>query len=342
MSTEKISEEKTPEAVKTPEPKPSVPKSPLDILFTHLKSRDFKRKNEAIKKLGGYKDQKVRDKLFEIAKSSEWNVRLRECAIDSIGRSGRDQKFFKFLQTMATDQKQSKEIRRSCITQLTRFRDPKAISTFVQALNDDYRFIRFWAIRGLIKIPDPKAIAALAIGLGDDDEEIRKEVRDHLERLGEEAVPGLIKAFNIPEGKKFLRYGVTGLLGRVTHVKAHDTLLQALKDPDDRVVLIAIRGLARMQNVDSVIPLLETYKSSEGRRRKITEDALCRITQENGKLSVYLLASLLVDPVPEMPLLAISLFKNIPGSYTHLGDIVNDPEMNPQLKEKIQEILSEL
>ena len=50
MSTEKVSEEKTPEAVKTPEPKPSVPKSPLDILFTHLKSRDFKRKNEAIKK----------------------------------------------------------------------------------------------------------------------------------------------------------------------------------------------------------------------------------------------------------------------------------------------------
>ena len=318
MSIEKTSEEKTPKEVEAPVPKPSPPKSPLDILFTHLKSRDFRRKNEAIKKLSGFKDQKARDKLFEIAKSSEWNSRLRECAIDSIGRGGRDQKFFKFLQTMAVDQKQSKEIRRSCITQLTRFRDPKSIPTFVQAMNDDYRFIRFWAIRGLIKIPDPKAIVALTVGLGDDDEEIRKEVRDHLERLGEEAVKGIINAFNPHEGKKFLRYGVTGLLGRVTNAKAHDTLLQALKDPDDRVALIAIRGLARMQNADSIIPLLETYKTSEGRRSKLIEDALFRITQENTKISVYLLASLLLDPNPALPLLAVSLFKKIPNSYSSM------------------------
>ena len=343
MSIEKINEEKTPEDVEaTPAPQPSPPKSPLDILFTHLKSRDFRKKNEALKKLAKHKDQKARDKLFEVAQSSEWNNRLRECAVDSLGRGGRDQKLFRFLQTMAVDQKQSKEIRRSCITQLAKYRDPKSVSTFAQAMKDPYRFIRFWAVRGLIKIQDPKAIEALVFGLGDDDEEIRKEVRDHLERIGEEAVPGLIKAFNHPEGEKFLRYGVTGLLGRVTTSKSHDTLIQALKDPDDRVVVIAIRGLARMQNIDSIIPLIESYKTGEERRRKITEDALFRITQENTKLSVYILASLLLDPIPELPLLAVSLFRKIPNSYSHLGDLVNDPEIHPMLKEQIQKILNEL
>jgi len=353
MSTEKTNEEKIPEDVEAPveaevvkevapAPEPSPPKSPLDILFTHLKSRDFRKKNEAIKKLGKIKDQKARDKLFEIAQSSEWKSRLRECAVDSLGRGGRDPKLFKFLQTMAVDQKQSKEIRRSCITQLTKYRDPKSISTFAQAMKDPYRFIRFWAVRGLIKIQDPKAIAALVFGLGDDDEEIRKEVRDYLERIGEEAVPGLIKAFTTPDGKKLLRYGSVGLLGRVTTLKSHDALIQALNDPDERVVVIAIRGLARMQNIDSILPLIESYKSGDDRRRKLTEDALFRITQENTKLSVYLLVSLLVDPVPELPLLAKSLFKKIPNSYSHLGDLVNDPEIHPLLKEQIKKILDKL
>lgn len=315
--------------------------SPLDQEIAKLKSHDFRVKNNAIKTLGKMKDAKAREKLFEIAKSEHYDGRLRVSAIDSLGRGSKGSELFRLLQSLAGDPKQSREIRRTCITQLTRFKDPKSVRTFVAALDDDYRFIRFWAVRGLIKIQDIKATVGLVKALGDEDEEIRKEVSAHLERIGEEAVPALIKAFNHPEANKFLKYGVMGLLKRIPTQKSFDAMVKALGDDNDRVVTIAIRGIGKASNPDAIRPLIDLYRTNE-RKRRLIEDALFRIGQEYPKVLVIMLAALLLEEDESLPALAISLFTKLPQSYIQLGDIANDKELNEDFRKKIKKVIAKL
>ena len=161
----------------------------LAKLFRDLTARDFRTKNDAIKTLGKMKTEKARKKLFEIAQSKNWNSNLRVSALDSLGRGDKGKKLQELLQALANDTTQRKELRRASLTQLSKYRDPKTIQTFIKAMDDEYRFIRFWAVRGLIKIHDPKATAALIKALGDSNEEIRKEARSHLEMILIDIIP---------------------------------------------------------------------------------------------------------------------------------------------------------
>ncbi|TFH29111.1 MAG: HEAT repeat domain-containing protein [Promethearchaeota archaeon] len=258
-----------------------------------------------------------------------------------MGRGNRDKKILQILQKIANDPEQHYEVRRSDITQLTQFRDPSLIPTFVNALKDDYRFIRFWAIRGLIKIGDIKATNALVQGLGDDDEEIRKEVMAHLEAKGKEAGSALIKAFNHPDAKKFLKYGALGLIGRTNHPDRISTLLKALDDEDDRVVTIALRGLGKAMDPAAIFPLIELYLAKENRRRLI-EDALFRIGQEYQKDVVIALAPLLSAEDEILPSFSKNLLRKFGNSYAFLGDMANSETITPELKTAITKFMKEL
>ncbi len=306
-----------------------------------LNGKSFRDRNEAIKKLGRIKDPRARKKLLEIVEGDHWNRRLRVAALDAVGRGNRDNNFQKLLQKIANDKEQHQEIRRSAITQLTQFRDPKLVPTFLNALKDDYRFIRFWAVRGLIKIGDIKATSALVQGLGDDDEEIRKEVMAHLEARGNDAAPALIKAFNQPDAKKFLRFGALGLIGRTNHPDRIHTLLKALNDENDRVVTIALRGLGKAMDPTAIQPLIDFYFIREDRRRFI-ESALFRIGQEYQKDVVIALAPLLGREEKSAISFSKSLLGKFGSSYAFLGDLANNESITPELKIKITDFMKEL
>ncbi|MHA1611126.1 MAG: HEAT repeat domain-containing protein [Promethearchaeota archaeon] len=324
-----------------PAPKPKAPLSAYDKMVQKLNGKSFRDRNEAIKKLGRIKDPRARKKLLEIVQGDHWNRRLRVAALDAVARGKRDQNFQKFLQQLATDQDQHQEIRRSAITHLAGYRDPKLVPTFLNALKDDYRFIRFWAVRGLIKIGDIKATNALVQGLGDDDEEIRKEVMGHLEVRGDDAGPALIKAFNQPDAKKFLRFGALGLLGRTNYPNRIPTLLKALNDENDRVVTIALRGLGKAKDPTVIQPLIELYYTKESRRRLI-ESALFRIGQEYQKDVVVALAPLLHADDEAIVTFSKSLLGKLGSSYIILGDLANNDSTNPELKKIITEFVKEL
>ncbi len=318
--------------------------SSLEIQFNKLKSRDFRYRNDAIKELGRMKEDEARQKLFDIAKSKDWDERLRVLALESLGRRKRGHELQKLLQDLANEDNQKREIRRTCLTQLSRYKDPKLISTFANALSDDYRFIRFWAVRGLIKIQNIKSVSALVKALGDPDEEIRKEVNTHIEREGEMAIPALIKAYNSEDANDFLKYGVIGLLGRTNSSESLDTLIKALSDDDERVVTLAIRALGKLNNPDAITPLIKLYATNEKKRRSI-QSALFRIGQdslENEKILIYLLASLLLEKDQIFPTLAVSLFSKFPNSYIILGEISHDPEIDENFKLKINEVIENL
>ncbi|MHA1718105.1 MAG: HEAT repeat domain-containing protein [Promethearchaeota archaeon] len=337
MSTEKIPETKNTNKKSNASP----PLTALNALFANLNAREFRKKNEAIKKLGRIKNPKAREKLLEIASSSQWNTRLRVSALDSLGRGAKDYNLINLLQTLANDQKQDKEIRRACITQISRLRDPKVVPTLIAALDDPYHFIRFWAVRGLLKIDDPKSFTGLVKAMGDEDEEIRKTARIHLESVGAKAAPALIEAMNSKESNKFVRYGSVGLLGRVSDPKALKALIAILNDENERVITIALRGLARIGSIDAVLPLLDLYRK-KNKHRRLIEDALFRIGQENEDSLVTYLVSLLSDGDPDMVNLAINTFKKFGNSYSILGDLLSDKKLPEDFKDNIKSAMKQL
>jgi len=315
--------------------------SKLDQELKKLTSRKFRIQNDAINELGKNKDPRAKNKLAEIAGSKEWDSQLRVTAISSLGRGQKNNKLMDLLIELANDKTNNREIRRACITLLSRYRDIKILDTFTQSLDDDYRFIRFWAIRGLIKLRNPKANPALIKGLGDDDEEIRKEVRSHLEMLGVEAVPDMILAFKEHNTKKFLRYGVVGMLGRLNHPDILPFLLERLNDEEDRLVTIALRGVGKQVNTTSIEPLLNLYIKNKDKRRLI-EDALFRIGQDHSRILVEKIMINLKNQNEEIITLVTNLFGKLPASLAYLKNHLNNKELNEELKTTIKSILSKI
>jgi HEAT repeat protein len=337
MSSEKTTsnENQTQESKKDPSDEK------LAKLIRDLTAKDFRTKNEAIKTLGKMKTENARKKLFEIARSKNWNSNLRVSALDSLGRGERGKQIQELLQTLANDTTQRKELRRASLTQLSKYRDPKTIQTFIKAMDDEYRFIRFWAVRGLIKINHPKATTALINALGDSNEEIRKEARSHLEMIAIDIVPALIKSYNSNKENSFLRYGILGLLGRIIHPEAFKLMISALTDSDDRTVTIALRGIGRMKNTDAIPDLINFYRVATDKRRSI-ESAIYRIGCDEQRVTTLYLASLLIDNETEMTSLGLSLLQKLPNSYAHLSDIIGDPDIKAGVREKLKEAMKEI
>lgn len=337
MSSEKKSEN---DSVPNKPEKPSK-KSKVDQLITDLSAKDFRTKNDAIKALGRIRDPQARNKLFEIAESNEWNPHLRVSALDSLGRGKKELKFEKVLQNLATDKNQRKELRRAALTQLSKFRDPKTVDIFMKALDDDYRFIRFWAVRGLIKIDDPKAHAALIIALGDESEEIRKEARAHIETMGKEIITPLIKAYRKNDAEKFLRYGVLGIISRMETPEGFKLMLDALNDEDDRIVTIALRGLGRTNNPDAIPPLIELFKNHKDKKRHI-ENAIYRIGRVEQKVTLLYLVGQLIDKDDDLKQFSINLMKRFTNSYLYLSELVDNPDVKEDVRNKIKEVMKSL
>lgn len=324
----------------TQETKPKK-ESKLNQELKKLSSRKFRIQNDAINELGKIKDPLAKNKLIEIAGSKEWDSQLRVTAISSLGRGHRNNQLMDLLIALANDKTNDREIRRACITLLSRYRDIKILDTFNESLDDDYRFIRFWAIRGLIKLKNSKATPALLKGLGDSDEEIRKEVRSHLEMLGTEAVPDMISAFKEHNSKKFLRYGVVGMLGRLNHPDSLPFLLQRLDDEEDRLVTIALRGIGKQINPTSIEPLLNLYINKKDKRRLI-EYALFRIGQTHSKVLVEKIMVNLKNQNEDIITLVTNLFGKLPTSFVYLKNHLKDKELNEELKTTIKTLLTKI
>ena len=320
--------------------KKSPKESRLDKELKKITSRKFRIQNDAINELGKIKDPRAKSKLAEIAGSKDWDSQLRVTAISSIGRGQKNNQLMDLLIGLANDKTNNREIRRACITLLSRYRDIKILDTFAKSLDDDYRFIRFWAIRGLIKLRNPKANPALIKSLGDSDEEIRKEVRSHLEMLGDETVPDMISAFKEYD-KKFLRYGVVGLIGRSEHPAALPFLLETLNNENERIVTIALRGIGKQINPISIEPLLNLYITSKNKRRLI-EDALYRIGQNHSKILVEKIMVNLKNQNEEIITLVTNLFGKLPESVAYLKNHLKDKELNEELKTTIKSILTKI
>jgi HEAT repeat protein len=314
----------------------------LDKIFKDLESREFRIKNDAIKVLGNIKNTKAREKLHAIAQDSSWNVRLRVSAIDAIGRGGQDPHAQKLFATIVLETANDQEIRRAALTQLSRYRDPKNLPIFIAALSDPYRFIRFWGVRGLIKMRDPSAVKRIIQALGDEDEEIRKEVTAHLETLGDQVIKDLVQAFRDPNANKFLRYGVAGILGRSSHPEAIPSLIESLKDGNERLVTIAVRGLGKNISASSVDPLLELATKNID-KRPLVLDALFRIGQSDPRSLIEKVVPRLANNDQDLEQLITSLVEKLaPQSLIALDAVAHNDKTDPKIKTAITSIMEKI
>jgi HEAT repeat protein len=314
----------------------------LTTLLEKLTARDFRSKNEAIKGLGKLNHQKAQEALYNLIENAEANEQLRVSALDALGRKGKDKRFLNMLVKIPVDLSQPRELRRACITHLARYRDVKYVGIFKEVLLDDYRFIRKWAVRGLLKIHDRKATVALIHALGDADEEIRKDVQSHLELAGKDYIPEIVIAFNDPEANKFLRYGAAGLFGRIGTKEATDALIGALKDGNPRVVTIAIRGIGKSPEVKSIKPLIQLLKKDNEKKRLI-QDALYKIGKEHMNILMLEITPLLLEKDEICSQVTETLIEKLtPYSIVALNDIISLDDTSAELKKAIKNAMEKI
>jgi len=314
----------------------------LDNVFKNLEAKEFKTKNETIKYLGTLKNSKARAKLFELIETPTLDARLRIAALDSAARGDKDSKLLQEFEKLAKDPQQDKEIRRACITHLSGYRDTRLIGLFTQALTDEYRFIRVWAVRGLLKIPDHKALVALIKALGDEDEEIRKDVQEHLETKSDQIVTDLIKAFRNADSNKFMRYAIAGMLGRINSPDVIPALIAGLNDGNDRIVSIAIRGLGKQAAIEAIAPMINLVKENESRAKSV-EGCLVQIGQAKLRLAIKTLAPFLVDKVESVRALVESVMQKI-GPQVVLGieELFSEPKLDDKVKAALKSLQAKL
>ncbi len=317
----------------------------IEALIRKLHSKNFRKKNQVIERLGKYKSTRAINTLYEIVESSKWTDKQRINAINALGKHNRKTNRFKqTLKKVVDEPSENRELRRAALTHLSKLRDPQLIGMFKRALNDDYRFIRFWAVRALIKMSNKKAETALIQALGDKDEEIRKNVYMHLERSGPEIIPYLKVAAKSPDANKQLRYGIMGLLGRLGHEDAIPILIDALDAGNDRVVRIAIRGLGKVTSAKSIKPLLDLY-AKENMYERFVQSSLYKIAQADILAATIMFVSYILDEESDDNAieLIIQTLKNLrPESTIAIGELKTDPKLAEPVREKMDGLMERL
>lgn len=133
---------------------------------------------------------------------------------------------------------------------------------FSYATAEDRRAKATWALG---KSGNPMAIEQLVQALSDASPKVRSQAARALgETRSEIAVDTLIK--ELLDGASDIRSEAAEALGRLRHPRGIDPLVDALDDPDPRVQISAIRGLAEIGG-DDVREVLFWYLSGNGDQR---------------------------------------------------------------------------
>ena len=287
--------------------------SKFNKLVKDLTEESFNIKNSAIKGLGKMKGDQARAKLLEVTKIKDMDVRIRLEALQGLINKKRDAALIDHIQELFRDEAQDSKLRRACMTFFARNAKSDYINLFISGLQEKNQFIRIWAVRGLINLKSVESNEALIYALGDENEEIRKNVRSHLDFYCEkDMIKGLIRGFESQKANKFVRLGTLAILTKFTDSKeVLNAIVKALNDGNDRVVRVAIRSLGKLASLEAFEPLYKLYSESEKSRVSI-ENAYFKIGKEN--LNILLVKSIeqLANEDPNV----VQLMKNTINNFS--------------------------
>ena len=143
--------------------------------------------------------------------------------------------------------------------------------------------IRINAVRELGGLAIWEVVEPLMPLLADPDETVRRETRDALEQVGEDAVPALMGGLTADDAAT--RAGCAEVLGRLDYLeddRFEPALLPLLKDPDVEVRLETSAALGRVGDIASLEPLKETLADADPSVRIEAAASLARLGDGGG------------------------------------------------------------
>lgn len=164
-----------------------------------------------------------------------------------------------------------KQVRKRAIKTLSAIRDPRAIGSLIEAL-DEFSWL---SKRALKKIGEP-AVGPLIAALKHPRRKVRIQATDALLRLkARRAVAPLVVLAR--EKDTELRMSALYVLGKLGYPQALDVLLEAASDEKPKVRKIALRALAMIKDRRAVKPLIKALGHKNGYIRRKAAEALGKL-----------------------------------------------------------------
>jgi HEAT repeat protein len=165
---------------------------------------------------------------------------------------------------------ESEELRKDGIRSLRRVGrfDPEARAAIRQLLGDPSVGVRLEALDALADLKDKESVPGMLALLSDEDAGVRRRVLEALaECEAREAVPSIARQLAL-DGDDKVREEAADILGRMRDPSASESLVAALKDPNERVRGEAIASLGEIGDRTAQPFLREIYEANPGEHRR--------------------------------------------------------------------------
>jgi len=153
------------------------------------------------------------------------------------------------------DHNESK-LRNTAIKSLSLIKNPKITPYLITATKDEDKWVKIFAVHGLVKNASPKVIQPLIELLGDPEEEVRKEVIIALNKLKLENTNDLLIAA-LQSENRYIKLGVISLLGSRKVMESIESLTGLVGTEDRRLDLVICNSLSQISDPRSLVPLLD-------------------------------------------------------------------------------------
>lgn len=232
-------------------------------------------REEAVKNLLEMLDAEVLDSLLEYAENTSFPGHLE--AIWLLGKSEETRVTEVLLRLFESPDAQIREVVAGAFAEIG---DVRALQLLIKALNDDAAAVKDAAAIALGELRDSRAVEPLIEKLKDPD--AQQVAAWALALIGDRrAIKPLNEAMFENEDPNMRAMAVRAL-GKITVPEANHSVLQALKDEDEGVLIEAIRIMGE-RHMEDALPLLEAlYESTEMDRVKLAcSVALTRLGKDD-------------------------------------------------------------
>ena len=171
---------------------------------------------------------------------------------------------------------EDKDVRKSAISSLSKFRD-LAFEETIKALNNDSPIIRENAILVLGNLKNTKSLISLENMLSDKSVNVRKAAADSLIQIGDEGEEILLKNYNLKN--KNARQTIAQKIGEISKIKSVKLLIELFEDKSKEVRQTALESIIKLGRI-AVKPLISAINKT--RIRIYVVKALGNIGEESA------------------------------------------------------------
>ena len=249
-------------------------------------------RREAVRRLGAYPTESVREPLLTALEDDDAQVRKE--AAGAVARA-QVKEAAPLLAAWLADR--DPEVRAAAVTALGELAEPSSREALTRALTDALPAVREAAAGALAKVADEEALLALQTATADADPSVREAALTALRgRADGRALPALTG--RIHDDSPAVRAALMETLGALHDARALPLLVRAAETERDEVELAAVMALGELgEHADvaaaSLVPSLRKKLDSEPR---VAKAAVAAVGRTPGAAALALLLDSLDDP----------------------------------------------